>query len=185
MNNSRRKFLKNAAKVTGGAALVGLATPVTGFVKATEQEEPEQPDFKWEPEELPCNLISETTDENTKEGYRSFTYKQDGRVHITHVDFLINEKDYTVSDVQFYEGCDGSTEGVAKIAEGKDAEYIIKSVKGLQCNLIKSGSSCPDHLAVGIEQALNIMKDTACGHCFFAGNYSMAKCTDYKQFYRA
>lgn len=185
MGSSRRDFLKNVGKIVCGIAVVGATGPLSSVI-ASEKEVDAQEDFKWEIRELPCELITETTDSNTEKGYRAFRYKTDYRICSNEINFLINEADKTVKNIEYTDGCDGSTEGVANIADGKEADFIIKRVKGLECNLKKSGSSCPDQLADALEQALNIMSGTACSHCFFAGNFNNAKCTtEFNQFTRA
>lgn len=187
MLKSRREFLKNAGIIAGGLALAGVAGPLSNIASAEEKakEEEKQEDFKWEEREFPCDLIEEITDGNTESGYRAFKYKPDYRAHITEITFEVNEADKTVRNIKFTDGCDGSTQGVANMADGKEADFIVSRLKGLQCNLIKSGSSCPDQLANAVEQAINIMTGVACSHCFFAGNINMAKCSDLSQFTRA
>lgn len=57
-----------------------------------------------------------------------------------------------VRNVQFTGGCNGNTKGVASLAEGMQAEELVKRLKGLDCN--GRGTSCSDQLAVAITQAL-------------------------------
>ncbi len=57
-----------------------------------------------------------------------------------------------VSNVRFVGGCNGNTKGIAGLAEGMQAEEIVKRLKGLDCN--GRGTSCPDQLAAAIEDAL-------------------------------
>lgn len=57
-----------------------------------------------------------------------------------------------VRNVQFTGGCNGNTKGVASLAEGMQAEELVKRLKGLDCN--GRGTSCPDQLAAAITQAL-------------------------------
>lgn len=187
MLESRRDFLKKMGKVAGGLTIIGVAGPLTNMALAEDSvsEEAQQPDFKWEEKEFPCDLIKEITDNSTEKGYRAFKYDPDYRAHITEITFEMNENDKKVRNIVFKDGCDGSTHGVAKMADGKDADFIISRLKGLECNLIKSGSSCPDQLANAVEQAVNIITGTACSHCYFAGNFETAKCPTVHQFRRA
>lgn len=57
-----------------------------------------------------------------------------------------------VHDVRFEGGCNGNTQGVARLAEGMNAEDLVARLKGIRCGL--RPSSCPDQLALAVEQAL-------------------------------
>lgn len=57
-----------------------------------------------------------------------------------------------VKNVRFTSGCNGNTQGVARLAEGMPAKEIIARLKGVDCN--GRGTSCPDQLACAIEQAM-------------------------------
>ena len=173
---SRREFLQTVGKLAAGAAILGLAKPVASAFGETAPEAAPQVDYKWVANALPCELIKETAADASKEGFRSFAYTPDNRVHITKITFDIQPENLTVHNIKFSDGCDGSTEGVAIVAEGKTTDIIISRLKGLECNLIKSGSSCPDQLANAIEQAVNLIKGASCTYCFFAGNYRNTKC---------
>ncbi len=61
-------------------------------------------------------------------------------------------EDGVVRNIRFLGGCSGNTKGIAGLAEGMDAEEVVKRLKGLDCN--GRGTSCPDQLAVAIEEAL-------------------------------
>ena len=60
--------------------------------------------------------------------------------------------DGIVTNVQFYGGCNGNTQGVAKLVDGMKAEDIIAKLEGIQCGF--KGTSCPDQLSKAIRQAL-------------------------------
>lgn len=62
-------------------------------------------------------------------------------------------EDGVVKNIRFLGGCNGNTKGIAGLAEGMDAQEVIKRLKGLDCN--GRGTSCPDQLAIAIEDALN------------------------------
>ena len=66
------------------------------------------------------------------------TYKTQG-VCSQKIDFDI--EDGKVRNVRFYGGCNGNTQGVARL------------VAGIQCGF--KGTSCPDQLAKALKQALN------------------------------
>lgn len=175
-NNDRRNFLKTFGKVAAGAALLSVTAPIQGVL--AESAEEEKIPFKWVPNALPCELIKEITDDKTPEGYRSFEYTPDNRAHITLITFDVKLEDNTVHNIKFTGGCDGSTMGVARVANGKGVEFIVSRLKGLECNLIKSGSSCPDQLANAVEQADRLITGNACTYCFFAGNFRNMKCAN-------
>ncbi len=61
-------------------------------------------------------------------------------------------EDGIVKNVKFTSGCNGNTQGLAKLAEGMRAEEIIKRLSGTDCS--GRGTSCPDQLAKAIELAL-------------------------------
>ena len=77
------------------------------------------------------------------------TYKTTG-VCSQKIDFEI--VDNKVTNVQFLGGCNGNTQGVAKLVEGMDAKEAISRLEGIQCGF--RGTSCPDQLAQALKQAL-------------------------------
>ncbi len=54
-----------------------------------------------------------------------------------------------VKNVEFDGGCRGNTQGVSKLVEGRSVDEVINLLKGIQC---RAGTSCPDQLAVALEQ---------------------------------
>ena len=61
---------------------------------------------------------------------------------------IIDDK---VRNIQFIGGCHGNTQGVAALIEGMDVDEAISRIKGIDCQ--SRGTSCPDQLAEGLEQA--------------------------------
>ena len=64
--------------------------------------------------------------------------------------------EYEVADgklvsCRFLGGCRGNTQGVARLAEGRPIEEIVRLLKGIQC---RNGTSCPDQLARALEAKL-------------------------------
>ena len=52
-------------------------------------------------------------------------------------------------------GCNGNLQGVCRLIEGRKAEDIIKTLKGIKCRGSRTGeTSCPDQLALGLEANL-------------------------------
>ncbi len=68
--------------------------------------------------------------------------------------FDIEEKDgrKILTNVRFDGGCNGNTQGVAKLVEGMYAEEVVSRLKGIRCGF--KPTSCPDQLAVAIEKYL-------------------------------
>ena len=53
-------------------------------------------------------------------------------------------------------GCNGNLQGICRLIEGRKAEEIIKTLKGIKCRGSRTGeTSCPDQLALGLEANLN------------------------------
>ncbi len=50
-------------------------------------------------------------------------------------------------------GCHGNLQGIAALVRGMPAEEAIRRLKGIDCRA--RGTSCPDQLARGLEQALS------------------------------
>jgi uncharacterized protein (TIGR03905 family) len=61
--------------------------------------------------------------------------------------------DGIIKSVQFLGGCNGNTQGVAKLAEGRSAKEVIALLEGINCG--GKGTSCPDQLAKALQLALN------------------------------
>ena len=61
-------------------------------------------------------------------------------------------KDGKVYNVTFVGGCNGNLKGIAKLIDGMDAKVVIARVKGNTCG--PKATSCPDQLAIALEQAL-------------------------------
>ncbi len=50
-----------------------------------------------------------------------------------------------VKEVKFGGGCNGNTQGIAKLVEGMKAEDVIAKLEGIRCGF--KSTSCPDQLA--------------------------------------
>lgn len=50
-----------------------------------------------------------------------------------------------IKSVNFTGGCMGNTQGVARLAEGRPVEEVVKILEGIDCR--GRGTSCPDQLA--------------------------------------
>ena len=61
-----------------------------------------------------------------------------------------------VKNVSFFGGGNGNLNGIAALIEGRKAEEIIPLIKGTKCGF--KSTSCPDQLALALEEALNANK---------------------------
>ena len=57
-----------------------------------------------------------------------------------------------IYNIRFDGGCPGNTAALAKLLEGKEAQYVVDMLKGNDCG--GKGTSCADQLAIAVEQAL-------------------------------
>ncbi|MDO5124372.1 MAG: TIGR03905 family TSCPD domain-containing protein [Eubacteriales bacterium] len=57
-----------------------------------------------------------------------------------------------IKDVSFLGGCSGNTQGVATLVKGMNAYEAIEKLKGIRCGM--RPTSCPDQLAIALEEAL-------------------------------
>lgn len=58
-----------------------------------------------------------------------------------------------IKDVVFYGGCNGNLQGISALVKNKPASEIIELVKGVKCGFKQT--SCPDQLAVALQEALD------------------------------
>lgn len=65
-------------------------------------------------------------------------------------------EDGIVKNVSFFGGCNGNLKGISSLIEGRKAEEIIPLIKGTKCGF--KSTSCPDQLALALEEALNANK---------------------------
>jgi uncharacterized protein (TIGR03905 family) len=59
-------------------------------------------------------------------------------------------KDNRVHSVSFENGCNGNLKSIAVLAEGMDADELIKKLKGIRCG--DRGTSCGDQFARALEK---------------------------------
>ncbi len=64
----------------------------------------------------------------------------------------------TIKRVDYYGGCSGNTQGVARLSEGKTADEVINILSGIRCGFKKT--SCPDQLAKALEMIKELPEDT-------------------------
>jgi uncharacterized protein (TIGR03905 family) len=58
--------------------------------------------------------------------------------------------DNRVHSVSFENGCNGNLKAISALAEGMDADELIKKLKGIQCKT--RGTSCGDQFALALEK---------------------------------
>lgn len=61
-------------------------------------------------------------------------------------------EDGIVKKIVFTGGCNGNTQGVARLAQGMKVEDVIARLENVDCG--GRGTSCPDQLAKALRQAL-------------------------------
>ena len=60
-----------------------------------------------------------------------------------------------IKHVKFVGGCQGNTQGVAVLLEGRQIDEIIPLLEGIKCRGSRTGeTSCPAQLAEGLKEAL-------------------------------
>ena len=62
----------------------------------------------------------------------------------------VGVKDGKVSKCVFYGGCNGNTQGIAKLVNGMSPEDVISRLDGIRCGT--KCTSCPDQLCRALEQ---------------------------------
>ncbi len=58
-------------------------------------------------------------------------------------------QDGVIMSCAFDDGCDGNAQGISKLIVGRTPKEIIPVLRGIQC---RNGTSCPDQLAIALEQ---------------------------------
>ena len=78
-----------------------------------------------------------------------YTYKTKGTCSQK---ITFDMEDGVVRNVEFLGGCSGNTQGLARLAEGRDAGELIALLSGIRCGF--KPTSCPDQLAKALSEAL-------------------------------
>ena len=67
----------------------------------------------------------------------------------------IDYEDGKIVHAQVEGGCPGNLQGVCRLIEGMKVEDVITKLKGIKCRGSRTGeTSCPDQLAIGLENNL-------------------------------
>ncbi len=64
----------------------------------------------------------------------------------------IEIEDDVILSVAFEGGCSGNTQGVSALVKGMTVNEAISRLRGIKCGF--RATSCPDQLAIALEQAL-------------------------------
>lgn len=67
-------------------------------------------------------------------------------------EIIFDVADHKITSVKFISGCRGNTQGVAKLAVGRDIDEVIALLGGIEC---RNGTSCPDQLAKALIEYKN------------------------------
>lgn len=78
---------------------------------------------------------------------KSFRYVTSGTCS-RQITFEVDDQN-KIHSVKFLGGCAGNTQGVSRLAEGRDIDEVHDLVKGVLC---RNGTSCPDQLSKAIEK---------------------------------
>lgn len=62
----------------------------------------------------------------------------------------IEVEDGVVTDVKFYGGCSGNTQGISGLVRGMKIDDVIARLEGIRCGA--KGTSCPDQLARALKE---------------------------------
>ena len=71
-------------------------------------------------------------------------------------EMIIEIENGIIKKVNIIGGCAGNTVGVSRLVEGMTVEEAIRRMKGIPCGA--RSTSCPDQLAIALEQALQAEK---------------------------
>ena len=77
-----------------------------------------------------------------------YSYKPTG---VCSSQILFEVDNNTVHNVEYIGGCNGNTQGIGALIEGMDRDEAIKRLRGIDCR--GRGTSCPDQLAIALEQS--------------------------------
>ena len=67
------------------------------------------------------------------------------------IDFEIDDNN-SLSNVQFYGGCNGNLKGIGRLVDGMQVSDVISKLEGVQCGM--KSTSCPDQLATALKKVM-------------------------------
>lgn len=62
----------------------------------------------------------------------------------------ITVEDDVITNVIFFGGCNGNTQGIAALVKGMTVDEVISRLEGIDCG--GRGTSCPDQLAKALKE---------------------------------
>jgi uncharacterized protein (TIGR03905 family) len=77
-----------------------------------------------------------------------FVYETKG-VCSPRIHFAVDENGILIR-LRFEEGCDGNSQALSRLAEGRPVAEIIQKLRGIRCD--DKNTSCPDQLARALEE---------------------------------
>ncbi len=83
----------------------------------------------------------------------AFQYRTQG---VCSRNIIFDIVDGKVTNVHFDGGCNGNTQGIARLVEGMPVEEAIRRLSGITCGL--KSTSCPDQLSKALIKALEEAK---------------------------
>lgn len=72
------------------------------------------------------------------------------------IKIVYDDETQVINEIQFFGGCHGNTQGVARLSKGRTLKEVHDVLVGTNCG--GRGTSCPDQLAIGIEEIRNLKK---------------------------
>ena len=73
------------------------------------------------------------------------------------IEMNIHVENDIIQSVHILGGCDGNTKGVSILVAGMNINEAIRKLKGIDCR--GRGTSCPDQLAIALEEIKEKMKE--------------------------
>ncbi|MEI3077808.1 MAG: TIGR03905 family TSCPD domain-containing protein [Oscillospiraceae bacterium] len=64
---------------------------------------------------------------------------------------LFDIEDGKLRNVEYIGGCNGNLQGIGRLVEGMPVDEVIARLRGIRCGY--KPTSCPDQLAIALEQA--------------------------------
>ena len=82
---------------------------------------------------------------------KQMTYKTQGTCSVA-IDIELDDSN-VIQFVLYHGGCNGNTQGIAKLVVGMKAEDAIAKLEGIRCGF--KTTSCPDQLAKALKQMIS------------------------------
>lgn len=67
--------------------------------------------------------------------------------------FVIEIEDGVIKNLEIIGGCPGNTIGISHLVKGMKVDEAIEKLKGIKCGF--KGTSCPDQIALALEEFKN------------------------------